>query len=90
MYISENDKVMIRQLVETQLQAFQQHDEEAAFALRSPAIQEKLNSSDFIAKVQSSYNAIIKPRAIMFRGFTTMDSYPALVATIMDEATNDG
>lgn len=86
MYISENDKVMVRQLVERQLQAFQQNDLAAAFALMSPAVREKFNLSEFIAKVESHYNAIIKPRAIMFRGFTTIDSYPALVATIMDEA----
>lgn len=88
MYISESDKAMIRQLVEKQLQAFQQNDEEAAFALTSPIIQKKFARQDFMSIVSDKYIALIKPRSIMFRGFTMVDNYPALVATIMDREGN--
>ena len=86
MYISENDKVMIRQLIEKQLQAFQQNDEATAFALTSPTIQKKFNQNDFIKIIESKYNAIIRPRSIMFQRFTLVDDYPALIVMIMDRA----
>ncbi|MCC0177509.1 DUF4864 domain-containing protein [Waterburya agarophytonicola K14] len=84
MYISENDKVIIRQLVEKQLHAFQQNDEATAFALMSPSIQEKISQRDLIKKIRSKYSAIVRPRSIMFQGFTLVDNYPALVSMVMD------
>jgi hypothetical protein len=88
MYISESDKAMIRQLVEKQLQAFGQDDEETAFALTSPIIQRKFARKDFINILGDKYISLIKPRAIIFRGFTIVDNYPALVSTIMDRQGN--
>ena len=88
MYISESDKATIRQLIEKQLQAFKQNDEETAFSLTSPTIQRKFTLQDFINTVKNQYNAIIKPRSIMFRGFTLVNDFPALVATIMDQEGN--
>ncbi len=84
MYISENDKIAIRQLIEKQLQAFQQKDEETAFALTSPVIQRKFQQRDFMNILGKKYEAIIQHRSIMFQGFTLIDNYPALVAMIMD------
>ena len=84
MYISENDKVTIRKLIEKQLQAFQQKDEATAFALTSPTIQQKYGQSDFITAIEFQYEAIIKPRSIMFQGFTLVNDYPALVCMVMD------
>ena len=83
MYISESDKAIIRQLVEKQLQAFQQGDDEIAFSLTSPAIQKKFKQDDFMTMVKKKYHAIVKPRSIMFRGFTLVNNYPALVSIIM-------
>lgn len=88
MYISESDKATIRQLIEKQLQAFKQNDEETAFSLTSPTIQRKFTLQDFIKTVKNKYNAIIEPRSIMFRGFTLVNDFPALVATIMDQKGN--
>ena len=85
MYISENDKILIRKLIEQQLQAFRQKDEATAFALTSPTIQDKYRQTDFIATIESKYEAIIQPRSIMFQGFTLVDNYPALVAMIMNQ-----
>ena len=84
MYISEHDKAIIRKLVEKQLQAFQQNDQETAFALTSPAIQNKFGPQDFMAMLTKKYHAIVNPRSIMFRGFTLINNYPALVSMIMD------
>ncbi len=84
MYISESDKAIIRQLIEKQLQAFQENDEETAFSLTSPTIQRKFAQQDFMTMVSNKYSAIIKPRSIMFRGFTLVNDFPALVSMIMD------
>ena len=86
MYISENDKIAIRQLIEKQLSAFQSKDEATAFALTSPTIQRKYGQNDFINTIESDYDAIIKPRSIMFKGFTLVNNYPALVSMIMNQA----
>lgn len=84
MYISENDKIVIRQLIEKQLQAFQEQDEAAAFALTSPTIQNKYGQTDFINTIKSKYAAIIQPRSIIFQRFTLVNNYPALVSMIMN------
>jgi hypothetical protein len=85
MYISENDKAIIRQLIEKQLQAFQLNDEDTAFSLISPTMQRKFKQKDFMAMVKSRYHAIVEPRSIMFRGFTLINDFPALVSMIMDQ-----
>ena len=84
MYISESDKAMIRQLIEKQLQAFQQQDEATAFSLTSPTIQRKFARQDFISILKDKYGAMIQPRSIIFRGFTLVNNFPALVSTVMD------
>jgi hypothetical protein len=85
MYISENDKGIIRQLIEKQLQAFQLDDEETAFSLTSPTIQRKFKQTEFMTMVKTKYHAIVEPRSIMFRGFTLVNDFPALVSMIMDQ-----
>ncbi|MEL6441920.1 MAG: DUF4864 domain-containing protein [Cyanobacteria bacterium J06621_8] len=85
MYISESDKAKIRQLIEQQLKAFQQNDEAAAFALTSPSMQKKFSRQDFITTLKDKYRGMIEPRSIMFRGFTLINNFPALVSMIMDQ-----
>ena len=85
MYISENDKAAIRQIIEQQLQALQTNDAEIVLSLMSPSIQGKFEPRDFMAMVQNKYHAIIKPRSIMFRGFTLVNNFPALISMIMDQ-----
>ena len=88
MYISESDKAMIRQLIEKQLQAFKQNDIETAFSLTSPIMQQKLTCQDFMAILNEKYDCLVKPRSFIFRGFTSIHNYPALVSTIMDRQGN--
>ena len=84
MYISESDKAAIRQLIEKQLQAFQQQDEATAFSLTSPTIQKNFARQEFMKAIAEKYSALTRPRSIMFRGFTLVNNFPALVSTVMD------
>lgn len=85
MYISEHDKATIRQAIEQQLQAFQQDDAETAFAYASPTIQQQFdNPKKFLQMVKTGYQAVYRPRSVMFRGFTMVDNYPAQVLIVMD------
>ncbi len=84
MYITENDKITIRQLIEKQLQAFKQNDEETAFSLISLYFQKTISSSNLITEMEHKYDAIVCHRSIMFQGFTLVNDYPALVSMIMD------
>ena len=84
MYITENDKIAIRQLIEKQLYAFKQNDKETAFSLTSLDFQTEISSSDFVTAIEHEYHAIVRHRSIMFQGFTLVDNYPALVSMIMD------
>lgn len=86
MYISESDKILIRQLIEKQLQAFQVDDLAAAFALTSPKIQHEFTLQDFSQIIANQYGVILKPRSVMFRGFTLVENFPALIAMIMDQS----
>lgn len=88
MYISESNKAMIRQLIEKQLQAFWQNDTETAFSLTSPIMQKKLTQQDFMAVLNDKYDCLLEPCSIIFRGFTSVSNYPALVSTIMDRKGN--
>jgi hypothetical protein len=86
MYISETDKILIRQLIEKQLQAFQAKDLATAFSLTSPKIQHEFTLQDFSQIIADQYSVILKPRSVMFRGFTLVQNFPALITMIMDQS----
>ena len=87
MYISEHDKATIRQAIEQQLQAFQQDDAFSAFAFASPTIQQQFDTPDkFLQMVKTDYQAVYRPRSVMFRGFTMVDNFPAQVLIVMNDA----
>ncbi len=74
---SEVDAVAIRSVVEAQLQAFQRDDAEAAFEVASPGIQELFRtSSNFMQMVQQSYQAIYRPRSVLFEALTLVQDLP--------------
>jgi hypothetical protein len=86
MYISEQDKAAIRQIIEQQLQAFQNNDAVAAFTFASPTIQEQFETPEsFLAMVKNEYQVVYRPRSVMFRGLTTIENYPAQVLILMDK-----
>lgn len=85
MYITENDKAAIRQIIEKQISAFQRDDSVEAFAIASEAIQQQFETPEnFMNMVKQSYPAVYRPRSVMFRGFTTIDYYPAQIVILMD------
>jgi hypothetical protein len=84
MYISEHDKMLIRQLIEKQLQAFQANDLATALSFTSPQIQRNFTLQKFSQTISDQYGALLKPRSVMFRGFTLVNNFPALIAMIMD------
>ena len=89
MYLSEYDKAEIRRIIETQLKAFQEDNEDKAFALASPKIKEQFGTStEFMKMVKAQYYALYRPRAVMFRGLTTVNYFPAQILIIMDKKGN--
>ncbi len=89
MYITENDKVAIRRIIEEQIKAFQRDDAVAAFAIASEAIQKQFKTpGNFMEMVKENYPAVYRPRSVMFRGFTSIDYYPAQIVVLMEERGN--
>jgi hypothetical protein len=89
MYISEFDKSEIRQIIEKQLEAFQQDDFAVAFSLASPTIQKQFGTWDnFKQMVISNYEAVYRPRSAMFRELTMVENFPAQNLILMDSSGN--
>ncbi len=64
----------IRQVIRAQIEAFQRDDAPAAFALASPSIQERFGTPDnFLRMVQTSYQAVYRPRHYRFLELTQAD-----------------
>lgn len=89
MYISEFDKAQIRQIIEKQLQAFQQDDFITAFSLASPTIQKQCGTwNNFKRMVTVNYDAVYRPRSVMFRELTIVENFPALNLMLMNSSGN--
>jgi hypothetical protein len=60
-----------------------------AFAFASPTIQQQFDTPEnFMTMVKEGYQAVYRPRSVMFRGFTIVDDYPAQVLILMDTGGN--
>ncbi len=65
--VPETDRAAIRAVIQRQLDAFRRDDAPAAFALASPAIQERFHDpATFLAMVRESYQAVYRPRHVTF------------------------
>lgn len=65
--VPETDRAAIRAVIQRQLDAFKRDDAQAAFALASPAIQERFHDpATFLAMVRDSYQAVYRPRHVTF------------------------
>jgi hypothetical protein len=74
---TEVDARAIRSVIEAQLQAFQRDDAEAAFGLASPGIQELFRTAtNFMQMVQQSYQAVYRPRSVLFEELTLLQDLP--------------
>ena len=89
MYISESDKAEIRKVIEQQLQAFRQDDFVTAFNFASPSIQEQFQSAaEFQRMVKQNYDAVYRPRSVMFWELTMVDNFPAQNLVLMNSEGN--
>jgi len=66
--LSDADRAAIRQVIESQLAAFQHDDEATAFSFASPFIQEKFGTPQvFMGMVKSGYPAVYRPKSVQFQ-----------------------
>ncbi|UKO96416.1 DUF4864 domain-containing protein [Nostoc sp. UHCC 0870] len=73
MEATDKDFIAIRAVIESQLEAFQKDDAQAAFALASPGIKEQFQTPDhFMQMVSLSYPAVYRPRSVFFEKITTI------------------
>ena len=65
---SDADQAAIRQVIQSQIAAFQKDDGPAAYGYASPTIQQKfINPEVFLEMVKTGYPAVYHPREIEFR-----------------------
>jgi hypothetical protein len=65
---SDADEAAIRQVIQSQIAAFQRDDGPTAFGYASPTIQQKfINPDVFLEMVKTGYPAVYHPREIEFR-----------------------
>jgi Domain of unknown function (DUF4864) len=65
--------VIIRSIIEQQLQAFQSDNSAAAFALASPDIQAQFQTPEnFMKMVKTGYLPVYRPRSVVFEGMSTI------------------
>jgi hypothetical protein len=65
---SDADQAAIRQIIQSQMAAFQKDDGPAAYGYASPTIQQKFGNADiFLEMVKTSYPAVYRPREVEFR-----------------------
>jgi hypothetical protein len=65
---SDADALAIRQVIESQMAAFQKDDGARAYSFASPTIQKKFVNADiFMEMVRTGYAAVYRPRDVEFR-----------------------
>jgi hypothetical protein len=66
--MNDVDALAIRQVIESQMAAFQKDDGVSAYSYASPTIQEKFVNADiFLQMVKTGYPAVYRPRDVEFR-----------------------
>lgn len=85
MQITETDRTSIRSIVEQQLQAFQRDDAAAAFAFASPGIQQQFGTPEsFMKMVRIAYQAVYRPRSVVFEDLANVSGNPAQPVFLLD------
>ncbi|MBD2464411.1 DUF4864 domain-containing protein [Oscillatoria sp. FACHB-1407] len=84
MNLTDSDRQMIRSVITQQLEAFQQDDSVGAFACASPGIQTQFdNPEKFMAMVKLNYEAVYRPRSVLFETIAEVEGYPAQKVLLM-------
>lgn len=85
MQITDSDRTAIRFVVERQLEAFQNDDAVAAFSFASPGIQQTFqNPQKFMQMVRSSYQAVYRPRSVLFENLAIVNGALAQAVLLLD------
>jgi len=75
--VSAADGAAIRQVIQSQMQAFAKDDGARAFGYASPTIQEIFRTADnFMAMVRSDYRPVYRPRRVEFGPVEEVDGEP--------------
>ncbi len=71
--VSPADQTAIREVIESQIEAFRLDDGEAAFGYASPSIRNMFGTSEvFMDMVRRGYRPVYRPRAFEFREIVTL------------------
>ena len=72
--VSDADRKAIRDIIQSQVDAFRHDDGDAAFALASPSIRGMFGSSEiFMDMVRQGYQPVYRPREFDFGEIVTLD-----------------
>jgi hypothetical protein len=72
--ISPTDRAAIRDIIQSQVDAFRRDDGDAAFGYASPSIRGMFGSSDiFMDMVRHGYQPVYRPQEFDFREIVTLD-----------------
>ena len=72
--VSDADRKAIRDIIQSQVDAFRHDDGDAAFALASPSIRGMFGSSDiFMDMVRQGYQPVYRPKEFDFAEIVTLD-----------------
>lgn len=76
--LSDGDRAAIRQVIESQIAAFQANDDALAFSFAAPAVRDQFgNASRFMAMVKRGYMPVYRPREVEFSEILTVRGKPA-------------
>lgn len=85
MQITARDRATIRSVVEQQLQAFQKDDAALAFSFASPGIQQQFRTAEnFMQMVKIAYQAVYRPRSVVFENLANAEGIPAQPVLLLD------
>lgn len=72
--VSAADQAAIRSVIQSQVEAFQRDDSEAAFGYASPSIREMFGTSEiFMDMVRQGYRPVYRPRRFDFAEIVTLN-----------------
>ena len=72
--VSDADRTAIRDIIQSQVDAFRHDDGDAAFALASPSIRGMFGSSDiFMDMVRQGYQPVYRPKEFDFAEIVTLN-----------------
>lgn len=75
--ISAADRQAIREVIQSQVDAFRRDDGEAAFGYASPEIQRQFGTAEiFMDMVRQGYQAVYRPRLFDFEEIVTLNGQP--------------